>query len=202
MSQSLVIFLHGVGSRGADLAPLAGVLTGKLPETGFAAPDAPFAFDGGGAGRQWFSVRGVTEANRPQRVIDARPDFDRTLAGVVDAHGFSDRLDRVALVGFSQGSIMALDALASGRWPVGAVVAFSGRLASPGPIVPPAATRTLLVHGEADPVIAARESVVAGQRLEAAGYDVSVRLLPGLPHTISAEGASAAADFLAETLGR
>ena len=198
MSSSLVIFLHGVGSRGSDLASLAGVLAPYLPETTFAAPDAPFPFDGGGTGRQWFSIRGVTETNRPDRIVDARGDFDAALGSIIREHGLSEQLDRVALIGFSQGSIMALDALASGRWPVGAVVAFSGRLASPEPPTPSRTTRALLIHGEADPVIPARESVAAEQRLKAAGADIAVRLLPNVVHTISQQGASLAATFLAE----
>lgn len=200
MSSSLVIFLHGVGSRGADLSPLASALAPHIPGAAFAAPDAPSPFDGGGMGRQWFSVRGVTEGNRPQRIADARTPFDATLDDIVGEHGLSGRLDRVALVGFSQGAIMALDALATGRWPVGAIVAFSGRLASLAPLVPPGVTRTMLIHGEADSVIAARESMEAERLLRQAGADVDLRLLPGLAHAISPEGASLAADFLGEAL--
>lgn len=200
MSSSLVIFLHGVGSRGSDLAPLASVLAPHLPEAAFAAPDAPLPFDGGGTGRQWFSIRGVTEASRPQRIVDARAGFDATLTDIIREHGLSDRLDRVALIGFSQGSIMALDALASGRWPLGAIVAFSGRLASPEPLSPSRTTRTLLIHGEADPVISATESLEAERRLKSAGAVADVRLLPGVIHTISSEGAALAAAFLAKAL--
>ncbi|WP_370675056.1 alpha/beta hydrolase [Pleomorphomonas sp. PLEO] len=200
MSVSLVIFLHGVGSRGSDLAPLAGVLAPHLPEAVFVAPDGPLPFDGGGAGRQWFSIRGVTEANRPQRIVEARSDFDATLSGIIREHGLSEQLDRVALVGFSQGSIMALDALASGRWSFGAIVAFSGRLASPEPLVPSRSTRTLLIHGEADTMIPATESLEAERRLKSAGAVAEVHLLPGVVHTISSEGAALATSFLAKAL--
>lgn len=131
MPSSLVILLHGVGSRGADLAQLANLWTEQLPDTAFAAPDAHFAFDQGGFGRQWFSVRGVTAANRPARVADARAAFDATVTAAIAEAGLAGRPERIAFVGFSQGAIMALDALASGRWPLGAVVAFAGRLAAP-----------------------------------------------------------------------
>ncbi|HEY9211732.1 MAG TPA: dienelactone hydrolase family protein [Ancylobacter sp.] len=193
----LVIFLHGVGSRGTDLEVLGNLWRAKLSDASFAAPDAPFAFDQGGPGRQWFSVRGVTEASRPQRVLDAREAFDQTVAKLVEANGLSSHLERVALVGFSQGSIMALDAVASGRWPVAAVVAFAGRLASPEPLAPFIGTRVLLVHGGADPVIPALESVTAQTRLERAGVEVERHILPGLGHTISQDGASIARDYLA-----
>ncbi|MDT8870818.1 hypothetical protein RAA17_05855 [Komagataeibacter rhaeticus] len=63
--------------------------------------------------------------------------FDDTLQSCISEAGFENRLDRVVLVGFSQGSIMALDAAISGRWPVAGVAAFSGRLASPPSMLRP-----------------------------------------------------------------
>ena len=200
-SDSLVIFLHGVGSSGADLAALGESWAPTLPRTAFAAPDAPSPFDGGGPGRQWFSVAGVTEANRPDRIVVARPAFDATLRAIVDGHGLAGRLDRVVLVGFSQGSIMALDAIASGRWPVGGVVAHSGRLASPQPLAPSTSTRLLLVHGTADPVIPADQSIAAAKMLAGLGVAADLRLIDGLGHGINAEAATIAGRFIAEVLG-
>jgi phospholipase/carboxylesterase len=129
-SDSLVIFLHGVGASGADLAPLADTLFPLLPASVFASPDGPERFDGGGSGRQWFSVADVTQANRSERVQHARAAFDRVVSSEIEKHGLAGRLDRIAFFGFSQGAIMALDAVATGRWPVRAVVAASGRLAT------------------------------------------------------------------------
>lgn len=197
MSAPLVIFLHGVGSRGADLAPLAQLWQPLLPGARFVAPDAPFAFEAAPEARQWFSIAGVTDANRPDRVAAARPAFDALIGGLIAEHGLSDGLDRVALVGFSQGSIMALDACASGRWPVAGVVAFAGRLASPQPLSPSPDTRVLLVHGGGDPVIPAIESRRAQQTLSAAGVAVERHELPGLGHQLSIEGATLAGRFLA-----
>lgn len=196
MSSSLIIFLHGVGARGADLAPLGASWRAALPDTAFAVPDAPFAFDQGGAGRQWFSVSGVTEANRPARIADARAAFDTTIAALLAEHGLTARPERVAFVGFSQGAIMALDAVASGRWPVAAVVAFAGRLASPPPLAPATATPVLLLHGSADRVTPASESEAAERQLRALGVPVTREVLPGVGHAITPQGAAAAAAFL------
>lgn len=131
---ALVILLHGVGSRGADMAGLQPLLAAALPGAAFAAPDAPEPFSGGGTGRQWFSVAGISDESRPTRVARGRAGFDATLREIIDRHGLAADLDRVALVGFSQGAIMALDAVATERWPVAGVVAFSGRLAGPAPL--------------------------------------------------------------------
>ena len=200
MTAPLVIFLHGVGSRGADLAPLGRLWQPLLPDARFAAPDAPFAFDQAPQARQWFSVSGVTDTNRPARVQAARPAFDALIGGLIAEHGLTDHLDRVALVGFSQGSIMALDAIASGRWPVAAVVAFAGRLASPEPLAPARESRLLLVHGSTDPVMPPAESRRAEQLLSTAGLQVARHEIPGLGHQLSAEGVELAGRFLAGIL--
>lgn len=196
MSRNLLIVLHGVGSNGADLAPFGELWSRGLPDTDFAAPDAPFAFPYGG-GRQWFSLDGVTPQNRPGRVAAARESFDRLIGAIVSAHGLENHLDRVALVGFSQGAIMALDALASGRWPVAAVVAFSGRLASPPPLTPSIGTRVLLVHGAEDTIIPAQDSERAASTLRGLGIEAGLHILPGIGHGIPPEGVALAQDFLA-----
>ncbi len=198
MSDSLVIFLHGVNADGADLAPLGAQWRHRFPNTDFAAPDAPFASD---YGFEWFSLDGITSANRFARVAEARAPFDAVLRDIIAAHGLGHHPERAALVGFSQGSIMALDALASGRWAVGAVVAFSGRLASPPPLAPSLATPVLLIHGDDDSVIASSESEEAAAVLQKLGVATRLHILRGVDHCISSEGALLAQSFLAEHLG-
>ena len=110
MSAPLIILLHGVGASGASLAPLAEAMAPALPGVAFATPDGVEPFDMGGPGRQWFSVKGVTAENRAARVAAARPAFDATLDRIIAEHGA--RPEHVALLGFSQGTIMSLDLLA------------------------------------------------------------------------------------------
>ncbi|MCH4091456.1 alpha/beta hydrolase [Acetobacter sp.] len=200
MSDGLVIFLHGVGSQGASFSPLLTQWRTDLPVVALTAPDAPFPFDLAPNGRQWFSVKGVTEANRAERIVAARQAFDETLRACVTEAGFEDRLDRVALVGFSQGSIMALDAVVSGRWPVAGVVAFSGRLASPAPYTPARQTRILLIHGDADPIMPVQEASKAAEILTSIGMSVTCDILPGVDHTLTASGVAQALSFVKTVL--
>jgi phospholipase/carboxylesterase len=114
-----IIFLHGVGSSGAAMRPLAEAAGVALV---VCVPAGPQPFDMG-PGRQWFSVKGITEENRPARVAAAMPGFRAVIEGFADPQ-------HSVLVGFSQGAIMALHAVADGLQ-VKAIFALSGRLAGP-----------------------------------------------------------------------
>lgn len=199
MAKALVIFLHGVGSNGDDLAVLGQHWASLLPDVAFASPNAPYPFEHA-MGYQWFSLTGITTENRPARVRDARAAFDDTLQQLMAQHDMADAWDKVILVGFSQGSIMALDALASGRYPLAGVVAFSGRLSFDEALTPQPHIPALLIHGKADDVIPFSESESAEQRLLQAGVTVEARYEAATGHTISSQGAMQAAGFIAQCL--
>jgi phospholipase/carboxylesterase len=188
----LVLLLHGVGSAGSDLLGLAEAWRPKLAGIGFCAPDAPHPFDGAAMGRQWFSVLGVTAANRAGRIAAAVAAFDAVVDERIAAAGTTRA--RTVLAGFSQGTIMALDAVGRGRRFAG-VIGFSGRLVG----VPEGrldGLPILLVHGEADRVIPASESETARAVLAAAGAEVDLRRLPGEGHGIGPAAAAAGLSFL------
>lgn len=190
----LLILLHGVGAHGASIRWMADHL-GLPAGVAVEAPDAPFAFDQApdGPGRQWFSVTGVTAQNRAGRIAAARAAFDDTLHGMIRRHGLEGRPDRVALMGFSQGAIMALDAVASGRWTVGLVLAFSGRFVPPAPLYAPAMP-VLIAHGSHDPVIPLAEAQTAHRAL--AGSELVID--PQVGHAPGPLGMAAAARLAGE----
>ncbi|MBP2309575.1 alpha/beta fold hydrolase [Azospirillum melinis] len=199
VARRLVILLHGVGSSGADLMPLAQAWRGALPDTAFVAPNAPQPFDMGN-GHQWFSIAGVTEENRPARVAAALPaladliEAERQRAGVSPAD--------VALVGFSQGSIMALHLAMTAPERCGAVVAFAGRIAAPVPTPDGSGRRPpiLMVGGAADSIMPPAVVQAAATHFRSAGFAVEEHLLRGVPHTITAAGAQLGLDFLQRVL--
>lgn len=195
MAKKLVVFLHGFGSNGQDLLGLAQLWRAQLPGVEFASPNAPFVSDAG-FGYQWFSLAGISEGSRAERVVQARQALDSTLSDILAKHQFVSGQDQLVLVGFSQGSIMALDALVSGRLPLAGVVAFSGRLASPAPWVTSNAP-ALLLHGREDAVIPWQNSAQAAEALRAAGFNAHADIEAGLEHSISQAGANQAAAFIA-----
>ncbi|WP_066567155.1 alpha/beta hydrolase [Snodgrassella sp. CFCC 13594] len=193
---ALMILLHGVGSNGADMAPLGHYVQQFFPGMIYEAPNAPHAMSFLADGYEWFDLNGISPGNRLRRIEDARADFDALIQSLLMKHGLVDDLDQVVFCGFSQGTIMALDAIASGRWPVLAVLGFSGRLATPIAAEAPKSTKILLQHGEADHTIRMEESQHAANLLQAAGFDVSLKTYAGLGHGIIDEEVKEALNFL------
>lgn len=192
----MVVLLHGVGSSGAAMLPLAEALREFLPTALILAPDGPHPFDGGAPGapgRQWFSIRQITPAERPARIEGALPSLLEWLPKELSAAGLP--ASALSLVGFSQGAILSLSATALGL-NCAAVVAFAGRLAHE----PQPASRTspalYLGHGEDDGVIGIDEGEDAAKRLSAAGYAVTFERYPGAGHMVPPVGINAAGRFL------
>lgn len=192
---SLIIFFHGIGASGAQLMPLATSWRTALPNSRFSAPDAPFTH---WRGHQWFRIDGNPLAT--ENIQSARQGFDRTVSDIIRCEGFRARLDRVAFVGVSQGGIVSLDGVASGRWQVGALVSFAGLLPPMEVSSKSIETPVLLVHGKDDRTIPSMASTMAASQLEAAGFNVEIDILPAVGHTISSGGAQRALHFLKKSL--
>jgi phospholipase/carboxylesterase len=179
--EQLIVLLHGVGANGAGMAPLAQALRLEFPQAAVLAPDAPQPFDGGGPGRQWFSVSGITEANRLDRVASALPPLHRWLRET--QHRLRLPPVTTALVGFSQGAILALETAVREDGLAGRVLAFGGRFAQL-PEQAPRHTTVHLFHGGADPVMPAAHARAALERLAALQGDATMDIAEGMGHEV------------------
>jgi phospholipase/carboxylesterase len=199
-ADSVVVFLHGYGADGADLLGLSDALAPHLPATAFHAPDAPERCNGNPMGHQWFPIPWMDGSSAEQASASAAQsldDIDTYLDRVLAGEGLT--ADRLALVGFSQGTMMALAVAPQRRSPLAGVVGFSGRLLEPASLAG-AKTRppVLLLHGDRDPVVPFESMASAGEALQAAGFDVRRHVMKGTPHGISPDGLAAALAFLKE----
>jgi phospholipase/carboxylesterase len=190
----LVLLFHGVGSSAASLAPLGKAISEARPQAMVVSVEAPHPSTLG-SGREWFSVVGITEQNRPERIKKALPLFLDTLAHWQRASGVGS--DGTALVGFSQGAILALESTQVEDAPVGAqrVIALAGRFAVAVRRVPQA-LRFNLIHGEQDTVVPASSSIAAARELQALGAEVTLDLLPGLGHGIDGRALQLVINYL------
>jgi phospholipase/carboxylesterase len=198
--KAIVVLLHGVGADGRDLIELAPLLAPRLPHALFVAPDAPEPCDMAAFGRQWFSL----QDRRPEALLAgvrrAAPVLDAWIDGLLARHALD--ASRLALLGFSQGAMMALHVGLRRNPGPAAILGFSGALvgteALPGEVLsrPP----VMLIHGDADDVVPFAALFQALEGLQAAGIPVQWIRRPGLPHSIDPEGLDAGGRFLAAML--
>ncbi len=200
--QSMVIFLHGYGSNGADLISLADYWRVALPNTVFLSPNAPEICPGAPDGYQWWGLSNLTPGGRAAGVRKPAAGLNTFIDAQLAHYGLPET--RLALVGFSQGTMMALHVGPRRAQALAGIVGFSGMLADPDELKSEVRTRppVLLVHGDADEVLPVASLAAARQGLEAAGLDVVTHISPRLGHSIDEKGLQLGATFLAHRLSR
>ncbi len=182
-ARQLFVLLHGVGATSSGLLPLAYRIRDAFPDAAILLPEGTFPFDGNGNGRQWFSIRGVTEENRPARVAEAIPALRSLVRSAQDR--FNVLPSDTALAGFSQGAIMALEFSALHDGEAGRVLAFSGRYARL-PEKAPEFTTLHLLHGENDQMIPVSHAYSAYERLSELQGDVTLDVASSVGHEMHA----------------
>ncbi len=179
----LVVLFHGYGANAQDLLPVGEAVAQAFPKALVVAVNAPHASDAPG-GFQWFSVHGVTEQNRQARVDEAMPSFVECVAHWQRESGAGAQA--TALIGFSQGAIMALESTKLKHPPAQRVVAIAGRFATlPEPAVFEGTVHFL--HGKEDAVIAYQHTIAAAHHLRDSGVDITAEVLPFVGHSIPVE---------------
>jgi phospholipase/carboxylesterase len=200
-ARQLVVFLHGYGADGNDLIGIGRQWAALMPDCAFAAPHAPEPCAGAPMGRQWFGLTFRDPHERWRGVQQARPALDAFLDAELTRHGLSD--DRLALVGFSQGTMMALHAGLRRARPPAAIVGYSGTLEGEGQLKAEATARppVLLVHGDQDEVIPVQALFAAAQALAAADIPAQWHMSAGVAHGIDGEGLMHGVSFIAKAFG-
>jgi len=188
----LVVLLHGYGADGKDLIGLAPHLQRALPTASFVAPNAPERCSG--AGYQWFPITRLDPHEMQKGAVAASGGLEAFLSAELARLELAP--SRLALIGFSQGTMMALHVGLGGASSPAAIVGFSGMLAGPPPDARP--VPILLTHGDADTVIPPDALFATAITLGAAGYGVQWHLSAGLGHGIDAVGLALAGRFLAQ----
>lgn len=179
-AEQLVLLFHGLGETPQAMLPLGVRLARQFPNAFVVSVAAPEPADGG-TGYQWLSVQGISETNFAPRVTEALPAFRRAVAHWQAVSGLGPVA--TALIGFSQGAIMALEATRVEPACAGRVVAIAGRFTEL-PERAAAATTLHLFHGKQDEVIPYRHTIEAVQHLLGLGGDATADVLPFVGHAL------------------
>ena len=201
-ARQLVVFLHGYGADGNDLIDIGRAWQQILPQAAFASPHAPEPCGQAPVGRQWFPLTMRDPNERWSGVKKAAPVLERFLDAELSRHKLPP--SALALVGFSQGTMMALHVGLRRATAPAAIVGYSGLLVTPPEREieafaaevksrPP----VLLVHGDSDDLIPVQAVFQAAQGLSALGLSAEWHISPGVGHGIDAEGLRHGGEFLA-----
>ena len=205
-AKRLVVFLHGYGADGNDLIEIGRAWQGLLPDTAFVSPHAPEPCGQAPVGKQWFPLTFRNPDERWLGVNAAAPALERFL----DAELARRKLppSALALVGFSQGTMMALHAGLRRTVAPAAIVGYSGIFVLPEEAEPEAVAKDirgkppiLLIHGDRDELIPVQAVLQGAQDLAALEVPVEWHISQGVGHGIDQEGLRHGGEFLARRFG-
>ena len=206
-ARQLVVFLHGYGADGNDLIEIGRAWQGAMPNAAFVSPHAPHPCGQAPTGREWFPLTDRAQNERWRGVNRAAPILDRFLDAELTRRNLPP--SALALVGFSQGTMMALHVgLRRPAAPL-AIVGYSGLLVL-APDTKPEALEAeiksrppvLLIHGDSDDLIPPQALFMAANGLAALGVPVEWHLSAGIGHGIDQEGLRQGGEFLARRLSQ
>jgi len=204
-ARQLVVFLHGYGADGNDLIEIGRAWQSLLPDAAFVSPHAPRPCGQSPMGREWFPLTFRDPNERWTGVNAAAPALNDFLDAELQRHRLPPTA--LALVGFSQGTMMSLHVGLRRAVAPAAIVGYSGML-----VLPPqpdldafaaeitARPPVLLIHGDRDDLIPVQAVLMAAQGLAALDVPVEWHISPGLGHGIDQEGLRQGGEFLARRL--
>lgn len=198
-TKQLVVLLHGYGADGNDLIGLAPHWQKSLPDAAFVSPNAPEPCEMNPfGGRQWFALTMRDPSEYWRGVNVAAPHLNAFLDAELAKHDLDETA--LSLVGFSQGTMMALHVGLRRQKAPAAIVGYSGLLAGPEhlsdeiKVKPP----VLLIHGAMDDVIPVAALSTAESALANVGIPVQSHISQGLGHGIDPAGLERGSKFLAD----
>ncbi len=198
-TDSLVIFLHGYGADAQDLIGLGDPLAPHLPNTTFLAPNAPQVCTNNPMGYQWFPIPwldGSSDADAAAGKAEAEHLLNIWLDDVAKVEGIAPA--RTIIIGFSQGTMMALSVAPRRAVAFAGIVGFSGRLLEPQKLADDILSKppVMLIHGDSDEMVSPAYMHEAAETLTAAGFEVYTHISENTGHSIAQDGLNMALQFI------
>lgn len=198
-AKQMVMMLHGYGADGKDLIELAHYWASSFPDCVFVAPNAPFPCEANPTGYQWFSLVNLSPSYLLRCAQQTAPVLNEFINEQLDHYQLPD--DKLIVLGFSQGTMMALYTMPRRPKACAGVLGFSGALVG-GESLPQEKKSTFpvaLFHGDHDMVVPFAALQHAEEGLRKAGFDqVYAHAFPRVGHAIAPEAIEMARDYMKE----
>ena len=198
--KQIVLLLHGFGSNGQDMIGLAPTWQQALPDALFVAPHAPQRSIAG-IGYQWWPLSDISPRALALGAASAAPAIEALIDRKLDQYGLTDA--DLAIVGFSQGTMMALYVGLRRKQRVAAIVGYSGMLTGGAELKYEIQSRSpvLLVHGSHDAIVPVAALHTAEAELKRLEVEVTTHVSNGIDHTVDPVGLRLGCEFLRAGFG-
>jgi phospholipase/carboxylesterase len=198
--KQMIIFVHGYGADGNDLIGLANYFQSTLPEAIFLSPHAPEACSMNPSGYQWFDLTSTDPVVLWSKILVAADHLNEFIDSKLLEYNIAE--ENLALIGFSQGTMMSLHVSLRRKNTMAAVLGYSGRLIGADLLKDDLISKPsiYLIHGDQDPMVPYQESLTAEKVLKEYSIDIKTHISEHTQHSIAEDGLRIGVDFLASKL--
>ena len=198
--KQMIIFVHGYGADGNDLIGLVNYFQSTLPDAIFLSPHAPEACSMNPSGYQWFDLTSTDPAVLWSKILVAADHLNEFIDSKLLEYNIAE--ENLALIGFSQGTMMSLHVSLRRKNTMAAVLGYSGRLIGADLLKDDLISKPsiYLIHGDQDPMVPYQESLTAEKVLKEYSIDIKTHISEHTQHSIAEDGLRIGVDFLASKL--
>ncbi len=196
----VIILCHGYGGDGKDISTLAINWQRFLPDAIFLCPNAPEACSVNPQGYQWFDLATEKEEVILEKSLMAEEKLNTFLDQVFD--NFQLEPTNLALVGFSQGSMMSIQVGLKKKEQINCIIGYSGKVINQKHLSNNinSKPKIFLMHGANDIIVPPTHLLEAKEYLNKCGLKIKIKLFKNCDHKIPVEGSSLGLGFLKKNL--
>ena len=198
--RQVIVLCHGYGGDGKNISTLAINWQRFLPDAIFLCPNAPEVCTDNPQGYQWFDMASEKEETMFEKSLAAEEKLNTFLDQVIN--NFQLESSNLALVGFSQGCMMSIQAGLKRKEQINCIIGYSGKVINQKHLLENinSKPKIFLMHGANDTIVSPTHLLEAKEYLKKCGLKIKTKIFKNCEHNISVEGTSLGLAFLKKNL--
>ena len=198
--RQVIVLCHGYGGDGKNISTLAISWQRFLPDAIFLCPNAPEVCTDNPQGYQWFDMASEKEETMFEKSLAAEEKLNTFLDQVIN--NFQLESSNLALVGFSQGCMMSIQAGLKRKEQINCIIGYSGKVINQKHLLENinSKPKIFLMHGANDTIVSPTHLLEAKEYLKKCGLKIKTKIFKNCEHNISVEGTSLGLAFLKKNL--